>query len=148
MQTAQHLVLMVDDDEDDLLLAQDALAEAQLALRFAYVRNGEEILDYLYQRGEFANASHPNLIFLDLNMPKKDGWEALTEIKANPEFRHIPIIVFTTTRSANEIQQVYRLGASSFIVKPGSFEKMVELFKTVYSYWFKVVELAGTSVGG
>ncbi|MDY6900120.1 MAG: response regulator, partial [Cyanobacteriota bacterium] len=105
---------------------------------------GEELMDYLYCRGKYANpenASPPGLILLDLNMPKKDGREALKEIKTNPTFRHIPVVVLTTSKAAEDIQLSYSLGANSFIIKPVTFASLVEVMKTIGKYWFDIVEL-------
>ncbi|MDY6899254.1 MAG: response regulator, partial [Cyanobacteriota bacterium] len=98
-------ILIADDDEDDCLLAHEALIESHLQHELHVVKDGEELMDYLYCRGKYANpenASPPGLILLDLNMPKKDGREALKEIKTNPTFRHIPVVVLTTSKAAED----------------------------------------------
>jgi len=135
---------MADDDADDRLLAKDALAECRLAGDLHFVENGEELVDYLQRRGKYTalNASaRPGLILLDLNMPKKDGREALREIKADPDLRKIPVVVLTTSRADTDIGRVYELGANSFISKPVSFDSLVDVMKTLYRYWFEIVEL-------
>ncbi|MGH8509031.1 MAG: response regulator, partial [Gammaproteobacteria bacterium] len=137
-------LLMADDDPDDRLLAKDALAEARVANDLRFVADGEELLDYLHGRGRYNapdSAPRPGLILLDLNMPKKDGREALQEIKANPELRQIPIVVLTTSKAEEDIYRSYDLGASSFIIKPVTFEGLVEVMKTLGRYWIEIVEL-------
>lgn len=137
-------ILMADDDEDDCLLAREALTESRLANNLKLVRDGEELMDYLYRRGQYAPPSHsprPGLILLDLNMPKKDGREALKEIKSDPNLRQIPIVVLTTSKTEEDIYRSYDLGANSFIVKPVTFDSLVEVVKTIGRYWFEIVEL-------
>ncbi len=138
------VILMADDDADDRLLAKDALAECRLANELHFVENGEELLDYLHRRGKFVNLSNsprPGLILLDLNMPKKDGREALKEIKDDPRLRTIPVVVLTTSRADTDISRIYELGANSFITKPVSFDSLVEVMKILGRYWFEIVEL-------
>lgn len=137
-------ILMADDDEDDCMLAREALAESRLANDLHFVPDGEELMDYLYRRGEYIDPSRsprPGLILLDLNMPKKDGREALQEIKSNPHFRHIPIVVLTTSKAEEDIYTSYNLGANSFITKPVTFAALVDVMKTIGKYWFEIVEL-------
>jgi CheY-like chemotaxis protein len=140
---------MADDDDDDCMLAREALTESRLANELYVVRDGEELMDYLYQRGQYANsksAPRPGLILLDLNMPKKDGREALREIKADPRLRHIPIVVLTTSKAEEDIYRSYDLGANSFITKPVTFASLVEVMRTIGKYWFEIVELPLRSV--
>ncbi len=137
-------ILMADDDEDDCMLAREALTESRLANDLYIVRDGEELMDYLYRRGQYANPNispRPGLILLDLNMPKKDGREALREIKNNPELRRIPVVVLTTSKAEEDIYRSYDLGANSFIIKPVTFAALVEVMKTIGKYWFEIVEL-------
>ena len=142
--TKSMVILMADDDADDRLLAKDALAECQMAGDLHFVENGEELLDYLHRRGKYtalAESPRPGLILLDLNMPKKDGREALREIKADPALRKIPVVVLTTSKADTDIGRIYELGANSFISKPVSFESLVDVMKTIGRYWFEIVEL-------
>lgn len=137
-------ILMAEDDEDDRLLAQDALAESRLANPLYFVNNGEELLDYLRRRGKYQDpdqSPRPGLILLDLNMPKKDGREALVEIKTDPNLRHIPIIVMTTSQQEEDVVRSYASGVNSFIVKPVTFEQLVEVIKCIGRYWFEIVAL-------
>ncbi len=143
-------ILMADDDEDDYLLTREALAESRLSNHLHVVKNGEELMDYLYRRGQYAqgkNAPRPGLILLDLNMPKKVGREALREIKADPYLRQIPIVVLTTSKADDDIYHSYDLGANSFISKPVTFSSLVEVMKALGKYWFEVVELPRERVG-
>ncbi|MFE1745309.1 response regulator [Coleofasciculus sp. H7-2] len=141
---------MADDDEDDRLLAKDALEECRLANDLHFVVDGEDLMDYLYHRGKYAQlikSPRPSLILLDLNMPKKDGREALQEIKGNPELRPIPVIVLTTSKAEEDIYRTYDLGANSYIAKPVTFESLVSVMKTLGKYWFEIVELPLNEAG-
>jgi CheY-like chemotaxis protein len=143
-------ILMADDDDDDCMLTQEALAESRLANELHIVKDGEELMDYLYYRGRYtepSSAPRPGLILLDLNMPKKDGREALREIKSDPELKIIPVIVLTTSRADEDIYRTYDLGANSFIIKPVTFASLVEVMKTIGKYWFEIVELPLDPVG-
>jgi len=138
------IILMAEDDADDRLLVKDALHECRCDADLRFVENGEELLDYLLQRGEgngSALARRPGLIILDLNMPRKDGREALREIKSNPELRSIPVVVLTTSRADTDIEGIYQLGANSFISKPVRFDDLVNLMRLLGQYWLKTVEL-------
>jgi CheY-like chemotaxis protein len=137
-------ILLADDDEDDRMLACDALTESRLSNVIYCVTDGEDLMDYLYRRGKYEKpntAPRPGLILLDLNMPKKDGREALREIKADPKLRQIPIVVLTTSRAEEDILRSYDSGASSFISKPVTFLGLVELMKGLNRYWFEMVDL-------
>jgi CheY-like chemotaxis protein len=137
-------ILIAEDDPDDRLLTRDALAESRLANDVRFVENGEELMDYLNRRNGFskpAESPRPGLILLDLNMPKKDGREALREIKADPALRSIPVVVLTTSKAEEDILRSYDLGVSSFITKPVGFDSLVEIMKVLACYWFEIVEL-------
>ena len=138
------VILMADDDADDRLLARDAREEANLGSELHFVENGEELLDYLRHRGKYegsSSAPRPALLLLDLNMPRKDGREALREIKSDPDLRKIPVVVLTTSRADTDIAKIYELGANSFISKPFQFDALVNVMKTLALYWFQTVEL-------
>lgn len=137
-------ILLADDDPDDRMLTQEAFEESRLRNRLDMVEDGEELMDYLLHRGKYQGASakpRPGLILLDLNMPRKDGREALKEIKSCPELRRIPVIALTTSKADEDIIRTYDLGVNSFIVKPVTFEGMVEVLKTLGKYWFEIIEL-------
>ncbi len=143
-------ILMADDDADDCLFAKEALEEARLANDLHFVEDGEELMDYLHRRGRFADLNgspRPGLILLDLNMPRKDGREALMEIKTDPALRQIPVVVLTTSKAEEDIYRTYDLGVNSFITKPVSFAAMVEVMKTLRKYWFEIVELPPATIG-
>ena len=135
--------LLADDDSDDRMLARDALAESRLANDLRFVQDGEELMDYLYRRNKYSNeeAPRPGLILLDLNMPRKDGREALREIKSDPNLRHIPIVVLTTSKAEEDIYRTYDLGVNSFITKPVTFDGLVSVMRGLGRYWFEIVEL-------
>jgi len=138
------IILMADDDEDDRFMAQEALLEARLTNDLHFVVDGEELMDYLCRRGKFSDpesAPRPGLILLDLNMPKKDGREALKEIKSDPDLKQIPIVVLTTSKADEDIYRSYNLGVNSYITKPVSFEGLVEVMKALSLYWFEIVRL-------
>lgn len=135
---------MADDDADDRMLTKEALEESRVLNELRFVEDGEELMDYLAQRGKYSDpeaAPRPSVILLDLNMPKKDGREALKEIKADPALRRIPIVILTTSKSEEDIYKTYDLGASSYITKPVSFDGLVDLMKTLGQYWVEFVEL-------
>jgi len=138
------VILLADDDEEDRMMNCDALAESRLSNDIYCVSDGEDLMDYLYHRGKYAppaKSPRPGLILLDLNMPKKDGREALREIKADPTLRQIVVVVLTTSKADEDILRSYDSGASSFITKPVTFDGLVELLKGMGRYWFEIVEL-------
>ena len=135
-------ILLADDDADDRLLVREAFEENHLLNIMDTVEDGEELMDYLYRRGKFTeNAVRPSMILLDLNMPRKSGLEALREIRADADLKSIPVVVLTTSKAEEDIIRSYELGVNSFIVKPVTFESLVELVKTLGRYWFQIVEL-------
>ncbi|MCH7652169.1 MAG: response regulator [Chloroflexi bacterium] len=137
-------ILMADDDADDRMFAKDALEEARLANDIHFVEDGEELMDYLRHQGKFAELNgspKPGLILLDLNMPRKDGREALKEIKEDDDLKRIPVVVLTTSKAQEDIYRTYDLGVSSYITKPVSFEGLVDIMKTLSKYWFEIVTL-------
>jgi two-component system response regulator len=137
-------ILLADDDPDDRMLAKDAFDESCLANDLRCVEDGEQLMDYLHRDGAYANPADspwPGVILLDLNMPRKDGREALKEIKADPRFRRIPIVVLTTSTAEEDICRTYDLGISSFITKPVTFEGLVNVMKTFGKYWIEIVEI-------
>lgn len=137
-------ILIADDDADDRMMAKEALDESRLANDLRFVEDGEELMDYLHRRGKYqrpADAPRPGLILLDLNMPRKDGREALKEIKDDAELRQIPVVVLTTSKAEEDIYRTYNLGVNSFITKPVMFESLVDVMKALSKYWFEIVEL-------
>jgi two-component system, response regulator len=144
-------VLLADDDEDDRMMTADALREARISNKLHFVTDGEELIDYLYHRGKYAPPAHaprPDLLLLDLNMPRKDGREALREMKENPAFRSIPVLVLTTSKTEEDVERIYDLGANSFITKPVTFEGLVQAMKVIGEYWFQIVRLPKAADNG
>ena len=135
-------ILLADDDEDDRMMTRKAFERHRLANDFFCVNDGVELMEFLHREGKYEKAPRPGLILLDLNMPRKDGREALEEIKADPSLRSIPIIVLTTSSEDEDILATYNLGASSYITKPVGFESLVKIVETLGAYWFQVVKLA------
>ena len=139
-------LLLAEDDPDDCLLVRQALEKSRLISDLRCVENGEDLLDYLRHRGKYADpkqSPRPGLILLDLNMPRKDGREALREIKGDPRLRAIPIVVLTTSKSDEDVARTYNLGVNSYITKPVRFSALVEVMQAIGKYWFEIVELPG-----
>jgi len=135
---------MADDDADDCLLVQEAMRESNQPHDLRIVRDGQQLLDYLRRLGEYQHSPdvpRPDLILLDLKMPRKDGREALSELKADPRLRSIPIVVLTTSTARDDITFCYRMGVNSYITKPATFRGLVDLLRTLSKYWFELVEL-------
>jgi CheY-like chemotaxis protein len=138
------VIVMAEDDLDDRLLIKDALAESNWPADLRFVDNGEEMMDYLTRSGKYADAKaapKPNLILLDLNMPRKDGREVLREMKTRVDLKRIPVVVLTTSRADTDIEKMYELGANSFISKPIQFDSLVKLMRLLSQYWLQTVEL-------
>jgi CheY-like chemotaxis protein len=144
-------ILMADDDEEDRDLTRDALQDSRLANEMKFVVDGQDLMDYLRHEGRYADGSvdapRPGIILLDLNMPKKDGREALAEIKADESLRRIPVVVLTTSKDEQDVLGTYDLGVNSFITKPVTFTGLVEAMRTWTRYWFELVELPNGVVG-
>jgi two-component system response regulator len=139
-------ILMADDDADDRLMTKEAFEESRLANDLRFVEDGEELIDYLKRRGKYADPAsspRPGLILLDLNMPRKDGREALAELKADPELKRIRVIIMTTSKAEEDILRTYNLSAASYITKPVTFDGLVDVIRTLGKYWLEIVELPG-----
>ena len=138
-------ILMADDDQDDRELTQDALKGTSLTNEVRFAVDGQDLMDYLRRAGCYADplvdAPRPGIILLDLNMPKKDGREALAEIKSDEALRQIPIVVLTTSNDEADIFRTYDLGVNSFITKPVTFAGLVKVMRTWTRYWFEIVDL-------
>jgi CheY-like chemotaxis protein len=143
------LILMADDDDDDYLLTKKALKKSKLLNDLYRVKDGEELLDYLRQEGDYKDTEvrRPGLILLDLNMPRKDGREALSEIKQDKRFADIPVVVFTTSKAEEDVYKTYQLGVNSFITKPVTFDSLIQVMQALGTYWFEVVELPSHTKG-
>lgn len=134
-------VLLVEDNDDDIELTRQGFSKAQLAVNLHLARDGEECLEFLRKRGKHAEAPTPDLILLDLNMPKVGGREVLTEIVNDPGLRHLPVVVLTTSSEEQEVLKLYRLRCSSYIVKPVNFQQFLRVIQVLGDYWFSVVTL-------
>lgn len=136
-------ILMADDDADDRELAREALAESRVLNELHSVNDGAELLEFLRHEGRYADedAPRPDLILLDLNMPKLDGREALGALKNDPKFRSIPVVILTTSRAEEDVVRSYDLGANSFISKPVTFAGLVDVMRELGKYWVVIVEL-------
>lgn len=144
MNTDRIPILLAEDDPDDQYLISEAIDENHLNARLYVVSDGEELLDYLKRRGKYADEETwpmPSLILLDLNMPRKDGREALREIKADPALQHIPVVALTTSRAEKDVTLTYQSGVSGFITKPVSFSGLREVMKSIGMYWLNTARL-------
>jgi CheY-like chemotaxis protein len=140
------VIVMADDDAEDCLLVRDAIGETGLLHGLYFVADGEELLDYLCCQGKYANgrAPRPDLILLDLNMPRKDGREALRHLKSDPQLRSIPVVVLTTSTAEDDVVYCYAMGASSFVSKPVTYRAWIDMVRHLSSYWFNLVRLPST----
>jgi CheY-like chemotaxis protein len=144
-------ILLADDDEEDRTMTIEALRERRVANEIRCVSDGQELVDYLFRRGSYADAKDaplPGLILLDLNMPRKDGREALGEMKTDPIIRSIPVVVLTTSRAEEDIVRTYDLGVNSFISKPVTFTGLVQAMDVFSRYWLEIVELPTSHENG
>ena len=143
-------ILYAEDDEEDRMLTRKALERARLDNELRFVEDGQELMDYLRHEGRYeepGSAPRPGLILLDLNMPKKDGREALQEIKSDPSLQRTPVVVLTTSKEEEDIIRTYTVGANSYITKPVTLPKLVEVVEAIGRYWFQIVELPNGEVG-
>ncbi len=137
-------IVIAEDDPDDRLRIEEALAEARLANGIKFVADGVELLEYLRGTGRYCDLSRgflPGLVLLDLNMPRMDGREVLKEIKEDPILRRVPVAVLTTSSAQEDIRRTYDLGVNSFITKPVTFERLVAVMQSITNYWFQIVHL-------
>lgn len=137
-------LLMAEDDPEDLALVCEAFEEAKTHTLLKVVRDGEELLTYLQQDPPYEDAGRPDVILLDLNMPKKSGHECLSVIKSDPALRSIPVIILTSSSAEEDIVSSYELGVNSYIRKPITFGSLVKIVRSLGEYWFEVVELPPT----
>jgi len=134
-------ILMVDDDLGDVKLMEESLKNSKLQLNFNHVKDGQECMEYLSRTGDYAKVIKPDLILLDLNMPKKDGRQVLEEIKTDQFLRKIPIVILTTSESESDINKTYDLGANCYITKPVDFDQFQKVVNDIATFWFTVVKL-------
>lgn len=130
-------ILLADDSENDLELAQRALMQSKLANQVVVVSDGAEALDFLYRRGSFStrNQGNPMMVLLDINMPKVNGFEVLAKMKADPLLSTIPVVMLTSSRQGPDVDECYRLKANAYVVKPVDFEQFAEAVKTIGKFW-------------
>jgi CheY-like chemotaxis protein len=137
-------ILLADDDPDDRMLTERALKKNRLANSIKMVEDGEQLMDYLHRRGRYVDpdiSPRPGLILLDLNMPRKDGREALEEIKSDPSLRRIPVVVLTTSEAEQDILRSYDLGVNAFVTKPVTFDGLANAIMRLGEFWFEIVKL-------
>lgn len=140
----QLCILLADDDPDDRMLTQRALMKSRLANTLFMVEDGEELLDYLRRKGKYSDpekSPRPGLILLDLNMPRKDGREALREIKSDPVLKRIPVVILTTSEAEQDVLRSYDLGVNAFVTKPVTFDGLATAIRRIGDFWFEIVKL-------
>lgn len=134
-------VLLVEDNPGDVRLTQEALKEGRIINHLSVVRDGVEATDFLWRRGEYANAPRPDLILLDLNLPRKTGGEVLQEIKTDPSLRRIPVMILTTSKADQDLRQAYNLHANCYIAKPVDLDQFLNVVRSIEHFWLKIVTL-------
>lgn len=136
-------ILLVEDNPGDARLTIEAMREAKLSNRLHIVEDGVEAMQFLRREGRFGDAPRPDLILLDLNLPKKDGREVLAEIKSEPSLKRIPVVVLTTSRAEEDVLRTYDLHANCYVTKPVDIEQFIKIVKQIDEFWFKLVTLPG-----
>jgi two-component system response regulator len=134
-------ILLVEDSPEDVILAREALKDAEVTGELHVVGDGEAAMEFVRQEGEFADAPRPHLVLLDLNLPRKDGREVLSEIKADPDLRQLPVVVLTTSSSDRDIVRAYDARVNAYVRKPVNFDQLVQIFRAIDAFWFGVVTL-------
>jgi CheY-like chemotaxis protein len=134
-------ILLVEDNEGDILLTTEALSEGKIINEVSIARDGEEAIDFLNQQGAFSNATKPDLILLDVNLPKKNGYEVLDYIKSTNDLKHIPVIILTTSSSQKDILHAYRNYANAYITKPVDVDDFIKIISTIEDFWIGIVQL-------
>lgn len=140
-------ILLIEDNSGDIRLIKEVFKESNLEGNLHVVTDGEQAISYLSKEGEYKDAPKPNLIFLDLNLPKKDGREVLSEIKNNDDLKYIPVVVFTSSEAEQDIKKSYGLHANCYIVKPFDFDQYNQIISTIRNFWLSVVKLPGKYEG-
>jgi CheY-like chemotaxis protein len=136
-----HQIVLVEDNVGDIRLTEETLKECEVSYQLSVLRHGEEAMAFLRREGRYSNAPRPDLILLDLNLPRKDGREVLAEIKRDPNLHSIPVVVLTTSRAARDIAKSYDLHANSYVTKPVEFDTFVAIVKSIQDFWLRTVEL-------
>jgi len=145
-QKASFAILMIDDDREDFILVKEALESKRLKVDLYWAEDGDEAMNFLYRREGYASAPTPNLILLDLNMPGKNGFDVLKELKADRDLRKIPVVILTSSKDQKTVAQGYNIGASSFMLKPLTFDEMATAMNSLCEYWFALVQLPKVQV--
>jgi chemotaxis family two-component system response regulator Rcp1 len=141
MAETHKIIFLVEDNKADIRLIQEALKTSLLPHQVITVRDGVEAMNYLHQEGEYANAPRPDLILLDLNLPKKDGREVLAEIKSDPQLKRIPVVILTTSKNQDDIFHSYDLHANCYITKPRNLSQLFQIIQSIEKFWFSTVTL-------
>jgi CheY-like chemotaxis protein len=135
-------ILLVEDNEGDVRLIKEAFSESRISKRFSVAKDGEDALNYLYKKGQYsANTIRPDIILLDINLPKKNGFEVLNQIKSDPELKRIPVIMLSSSSSEDHISKSYELNANCYVTKPVDFDEYSEVVKTIEDFWFDKAKL-------
>jgi chemotaxis family two-component system response regulator Rcp1 len=134
-------ILLIEDNEGDVRLIQEAFRDSKIKNKFTVVNDGENAMEYLYKQGKYAESPRPDLIFLDLNLPQKSGLEILEEIKSSPELKRIPVVILTTSSTDENIQKSYGLFANCYITKPADFNQFVNVVKVIEEFWSNIAWL-------
>jgi len=138
---AEIHILLVEDNEGDIVLTLEALKEAKLKNKISVVRDGEQAMEFLYNKGRYASEDTPQLILLDINLPKMDGKEVLLKIKTDPDLKKIPVVILTTSSSEKDILEAYNNYANCYITKPVDLDKFIDVIHTVEDFWISIVQL-------
>lgn len=139
--TRQAEILLVEDNENDVILTRMAFKQAKLAIRLHHVQDGEQCMEFLHKQGQYADVPTPDIILLDLNMPRMDGREVLAAISADENLRHLPVVILTTSSAEQEIFKMYNLRCNSYIIKPVNFDQFVRVIRLFSDYWLTLVVL-------
>jgi len=135
------IILLVEDNPGDVRLTQEAFKESKFLHELYVVKDGEEAMEFLYQKGKFQNVPLPDLVLLDLNLPKKSGREVLAEVKNDPDLKYIPVVILTTSEADEDIINSYKLHANCYITKPVEFDKFLNIVKKIEEFWLSIVKL-------
>jgi two-component system, chemotaxis family, response regulator Rcp1 len=141
MSTAEIHILLVEDNEGDIVLTLEALNDAKLRNQISVVRDGEQALEFLSKRGTFVNATTPQLVLLDINLPRIDGKEVLQRIKTDPDLKKIPVVILTTSSSERDIVEAYSNHANCYITKPVDLDKFISVIHCIEDFWISIVQL-------
>ena len=134
-------ILLVEDNPGDIQLTRIALEDNKMNINLSVAEDGVEALEFLSKEGKYADAPHPDLVLLDLNLPKKDGREVLAQMKADPIFKRIPVVILTTSQAEEDVLKAYNLCANCYITKPVDLDQFVKIVRSIESFWFTIVKL-------